>query len=303
MRISIKKMVRSLNKHGLNVSVAAQELGLHPTTLYRWMRKAQKRYEYKGKPTLMAKGLKRHTTRPHCIRYALERNEGDRIVEYRKKYGVTAEKIKAQLNLDVHHRTIHRFLQRMGLVREYGYHRRPRFQDTVHMHVSNTKTVGYLQMDVKVVTPELSGLPWTCYEYAVIDIFSRYKDAVILNQLDQDGSISALIDILPRLPFKPIFIQTDNGLEFQKRFHELCAARGLEHHHVHKQNPNENAVIERSFRTDEEEFYFRLEKRPEHYDELRIKYAEYLTYYNYERIHLGINFKTPYQVVAEVVSD
>lgn len=251
----------------------------------------------------MARGLRRRSTRPNHIRYAIKQDQGRRIVELRKQYGATAEKIAFQLDLPVHHRTIHRFLQRAGLVREYGYHRRPRFQDTIHMHVSNTKTVGYLQMDVKVVTPELSGLPWTCYEYAVIDIFSRYKDAVILNQLDQDGAISALLDILPRLPFRPIFIQTDNGLEFQKRFHEFCISRGLEHHHIHKQNPNENAVIERSFRTDEEEFYFRLPHRPKHYDELRIKYAEYLAYYNYERIHLGINFKTPYQVVAEVMSD
>lgn len=296
-------MIQSLNEHGLRVVDTAKELGLHPSTLYRWLKKAQKRYSNKEAPVLMARGLKRHTTRPQKILYAISGNVGRDIVEYRKKYGVTAEKIKVQLDLNVHHRTIHRFLQRMGLVREYGYHRRPRFQDTIHMHVSNTKTVGYLQMDVKVVTPELSGLPWTCYEYAVIDIFSRYKDAVILNQLDQDGSIGALIDILPRLPFKPVFIQTDNGLEFQKRFHEFCTAQGLEHHHIHKQNPNENAVIERSFRTDEEEFYFRLEKRPEHYDELRVEYAKYLAYYNYERIHLGIQFKTPWQVVAEVVSD
>lgn len=296
-------MIRSLNNHGLNVSAAAQELGLHRATLYRWMRRARKRYLNKETPLLVARGIRRHSTRPQQISYAITDDDGNKIIEYRKKYGVTAEKLKFQLELPVHHRTIHRFLQRAGLVREYGYHRRPRFQDTIHMHVSNTKTVGYLQMDVKVVTPELSGLPWTCYEYAVIDIFSRYKDAVILNQLDQSGSISALLEILPRLPFKPVFIQTDNGLEFQKKFHEFCLAQGLDHHHIHKQNPNENAVIERSFRTDEEEFYFRLEKRPEHYDELRIKYAEYLAYYNYERIHLGINLKTPWQIVAEVVSD
>lgn len=303
MRISIRKIIRSLNKNNRNVSTVVRELSIHRSTVYRWMRKAQRRYDNKRMLILMARGLRRSSAKPKHIKYAIDREQGNRIIELRKQYGATAEKIAFQLELLVHHRTVHRFLKRMGLVREYGYHRRPRFQDTVHMHVSNTKTIGYLQMDVKVVTPELSGLPWTCYEYAVIDIFSRYKDAVILNQLDQDGSIVALLEILPRLPFKPMFIQTDNGLEFQKRFHEFCLAQGLDHHHIHKQNPNENAVIERSFRTDEEEFYFRLPKRPEHYDELRIRYAEYLAYYNYERIHLGINFKTPYQVVAEVVSD
>jgi transposase InsO family protein len=303
MRVKISSIIRSLNKHGQKVSLVAKELNIHRNTVYRWMRQAQKRYFTKESAVFMARGLRRHSTRPQRIAYAIPHVDKNRIIDYRKKYGITAEKIKIQLKLGVHHRTIHRFLRKEGLVREYGYHRRPRFQDTIHMHVQNTSTIGYLQMDVKVVTPELSGLPWTCYEYAIIDIFSRYKEAVILNQLDQDGAMSALLEILPRLPFKPIFIQTDNGLEFQRRFHEFCIAQGLDHHHIHKQNPNENAVIERSFRTDEEEFYFRLDHRPEHYDELRQLYAEYLCYYNKERIHMGINFKTPYQVVAEVVSD
>jgi transposase InsO family protein len=170
------------------------------------------------------------------------------------------------------------------------------------MHVKNTPCVGYIQMDVKFVTPELSGLPWTCFEYAIIDIFSRYKDAVILNQLDQDHAVMALQEMLPRLPFRPVFVQTDNGLEFQKRFKEFCERKGLKHHHIHKSTPNENAVIERSFRTDEEEFYFRQDTRPKDYDELRKRFSEYLTFYNTERLHMGIEFKTPLEVVvADVV--
>lgn len=46
------------------------------------------------------------------------------------------------------------------------------------MHLKNTTTIGKLQMDVKYITPELSGLPHTCFEYAVVDIYSRYKEAV-----------------------------------------------------------------------------------------------------------------------------
>lgn len=237
------------------------------------------------------------------VKYALTKEERKLIIGVRKKRGCTAEKIKYMLNLKVPARTIHRFLKRAGYVRKYGNHRRPRFQETIHMHAKNVHTVGYLQMDVKVVTPELSGLPWTCFEYAVIDIYSRWKDAVILNQLDQDGAMSALLEILPRLPFKTVFVQTDNGLEFQKRFRGMLADMGIKSHFIHKSTPNENAVIERSFRTDEEEFYFRIEKRPEHYDELRDLYREYLHYYNHERLHMGIAFKTPAQMVAEVVSD
>lgn len=169
------------------------------------------------------------------------------------------------------------------------------------MYLKNTKTLGYLQMDVKYITPELSGLPWTCYEYAIIDIYSRYKDAVILNDVNQDSSIKALIELVNRLPFKPVFIQTDNGLEFQSRFVKHAEALELQYHYIHKSSPNENAVIERSFRTDEEEFFFRLEGPCKNYDDLREKFADYLFEYNTVRPHLGISLKTPMQVVAYVV--
>lgn len=298
MRYKPKEIIRALRENDGNVGTAAAQLHIARQTVWRWKRRAA-RY---GRP-LAIRGTKRKSTRPHTVRYALSENEQTDIMALRALRGWTTEKIKIALNLSVAVRTIHRFLKRVGMVREYGYHRRPRFQNTLHMHVKNTPTVGYLQMDVKVVTPELSGLPWTCFEYAVIDIYSRYKDAVILNQLDQDGAILALLEIVPRLPFKPVFIQTDNGLEFQTRFREYCEKLGLSYHFIHKSTPNENAVIERSFRTDEEEFFFRLTCAPLDYDDLRKQFAEYLRYYNHERYHLGIDLKTPYQRVAEVVSD
>ncbi len=68
------------------------------------------------------------------------------------------------------------------------------------------------------------------FEYAVIDIYSRWKDAAILNQLDQNGAMVSLLEIIPRLLFKPVFIQTDNGLEFQNRFQEMITGMKINHH-------------------------------------------------------------------------
>lgn len=297
MRPSPRKILKILKDNGFNTGKTAKQLGIHRSTVLRWKRRS----EYYG--TFRINGVRKKTTRPHTIHTVLSKEDKEKIIDLRKETGYTAEKLKYILKLSAPPRTIHRYLKKVGLVREYGYHRRPKFQDTFHMHAKNVQTVGYLQMDVKVVTPELSGLPWTCFEYAVIDIYSRWKDAVILNQLDQDGSLSALIAILPRLPFKTVFIQTDNGLEFQKRFDDFVTDMNIKHHWIHKSTPNENAVIERSFRTDEEEFYFRIKRRPKHYDDLREQLATYLKYYNHDRPHLGIGLKTPAEMVANVVSD
>lgn len=297
MRVNPKEIIWLINRGDKPVD-ASRTLGIHRSTVYRWMRKAG---TYRGQLTSL--GLKRNSTRPHTIhKFEFTPKQAFDIQTYRHKTGQMAEKIVYKLGLPIHGRTLHRFLANHDLVREYGYYRRPRFQNTLHMHASNTPTIGYLQFDVKYITPELSGLAWTCFEYAVIDIFSRYKEAVILNHLDQDGSMAAILEILPKLPFKPVFIQTDNGLEFQGRFNQMCQDMGLKHHMIHKNSPNENALIERSFRTDEEEFFFRLEAAPRHYDELRDWFAKWLHEYNYERPHLSLALKSPYEIVANVLS-
>lgn len=285
-----------------NIAQAAKELGIHRVTVWRWVRKAKSgsrsRIGY-----LSSTNLKRKTTRPRTIHYAVSAEQKSAIIKLRKQKRYTAEKIKKKLSLSMHPLTIHRILKKEGLLNTYGNHRRPYYQKTTHMHLKNTTTIGKLQMDVKYITPELSGLPYTCFEYAVVDIYSRYKDAVILNHLDQDGAILALMEILKKLPFIPDFIQTDNGLEFQGRFHTYCEERGLRHHLIHKSTPNENAVIERTFRTDEEEFFFMMKKAPKDYDELKKWFSLWLHEYNYERPHLGINLKTPYEVVANLLLD
>lgn len=167
------------------------------------------------------------------------------------------------------------------------------------MHVRNTTAPGKLQMDVKYVTPELSGLQHTAYLYAVMDIYSRYKQGVILPAVDQSLAIEALRYLIPLLPFTPDFIQTDNGLEFQSRFTDYVTKElGWQHHHIHKSSPNENAVIERSFRTDEEEFFWRIPRAAKDTVELNTWYQDWLVYYNNERIHLGINLQTPSEMLG-----
>lgn len=297
MRVKPKDIILAYQRRG-KATLAAKELGIHRSTVYRWVRKARVRAGI-----ISSRNLKRKSTKPKTIhRYQFTSCQKIEIENLRCQKGWMTKKIVKHLNLACNPRTLHRYLLRRHLVREYNYSRRPLFQNTRHMNVKNTKTIGYLQMDVKYITPELSGLPWTCFEYAVIDIFSRYKEAVILNHLDQDASISALLEIIPRLPFKPVFLQTDNDLEFQERFRSHVKALGMKYHYIHKSTPNENALIERSFRTDEEEFFFRLEKQPDNYDELRKLFAQYLYDYNYTRPHLGIDLKTPYEVVANVLS-
>lgn len=131
MRVKPKLIIKCLRQNNFDFTVTARSLSLHRATVYRWWNKYRKaRYK---------RQLARISSRPkHIHRHEFTNDERVRIEEYRLKRHPTAERIVAKLDLSVSSRTVHRFLKAKGLVREYRYYRRPKFQNTIHMHAKNT---------------------------------------------------------------------------------------------------------------------------------------------------------------------
>lgn len=295
MRLNPKEIITKYKQNHGRVRKTARDLGISPGTVINWRERAKSLYV---RGYLRVTGLARKSTRPKTVRQTmLPAQEQDRISACRKATNLGAIKVKRILHSSVHHRTIHRFFKRKMLIPEQPSYRRPKLQPTIHMHAKNVSTIGYCQMDVKYITPQLSGLPWTVFEYALIDIFSRYKAALIVPHLDAHASVSFVRVVLPHLPFPVRFLQTDNGLEFQSEFLEYLTEQHIDHHFVHKNSPNENAIIERSFRTDEEEFFFWRYTPARDLHDLNNQFDAYLHFYNHERPHLGLNLMTPMEKI------
>lgn len=290
-RVAIKDIIKTFNQTG-TVLQTAKALDISRMTVYRWLRRSK---PYSG--IYIYRGVQRKSTKPQALSYKLTNQERLEIVQLYQREHVGAKKIKRILKLSVSVMTIHRYLKRRNLIPKQTHYRRPLFQNGKAMRPTNTKGLGFLQMDTKHVTPELSGLPFTCYEYGAIDIVSRYKLAVILPDISDESASLALQYFLKWFPFKVSYVQTDNGLEFQRTFDELCQKRNITHYFIHKNSPNENAVIERSFRTDQDEFYFWLEKAPEHIGELNSWLQDFIKKYNTWRPHQALEYKTPEEVV------
>lgn len=272
----------------------AKELGISRWTVSRWVHKGKSIHT----PHLIRwKDLERKSTRPHTIRYKLSSSVRITLVNLRTKKHLGARKLARKIPIFVSFLTVHRFLKSKGLIPKQTNYRRPKFQNGKAMRPSNTKELGYLQMDTKHVTPELSGLPYTVYEYAAIDIVSRYKLAILLPDISDESAALALQYFLKWFPFEVVYIQTDNGLEYQRAFDSLCKKHHINHYFIHKNSPNENAVIERSFKTDQDEFYYWLEQQPEHIGELNEWFQKFITEYNTWRPHQALNYKTPEEFV------
>ncbi|MBI2852909.1 MAG: transposase [Chloroflexi bacterium] len=71
----------------------------------------------------------------------------------------------------------------------------------------------------------------------------------------------------------------------------------IEHFYIHKNSPRENALIERSFRTDEDKFFLLLERGADDINALDAWLQTHLVTYNAVRPHMGIKMLTPKEFI------
>jgi len=99
------------------------------------------------------------------------------------------------------------------------------------------------------------------------------------------------------VPFRVLVVQTDNGAEFQSRFHWHLADLDIRHAYIRPRTPHLNGKVERSRRVDDQEFYQLLDKDGIT-DDIHLfneKLQEWEDYYNYHRPHGALDGQTPYE--------
>ena len=69
------------------------------------------------------------------------------------------------------------------------------------------------------------------------------------------NAIQFLDHVIDTFPFRIHTVRTDRGHEFQAQFHWHLADRGIRHVYIKPRTPRLNGKVERSHRTDKQEFY------------------------------------------------
>jgi transposase InsO family protein len=128
------------------------------------------------------------------------------------------------------------------------------------------------------------------YVFTIIDTYSRVAYAKAYASMNGKTTLSFIRLAQEYMPFQFDMLQSDHGLEFSRWF---VSRVGVAHRYTRLGKPNDNAHIERFNRTVQEECLDHVAT-----DVLAINRAlkKYLQYYNYERVHGGILFKTPMQL-------
>lgn len=276
-------------RHRRDVAFAAQRMGVRaasryygvpPGTISKWVKKMQQR-GYGAIPT--------KSSRPQSHPKTIQQEVVNRIVALRfETNGRCAEVIHELLRLEgttVGMNTVRRTLERHYLINKRSPWKR--------RHVSAprpeiVKPGDLVQMDtIHLMTSERKRI----YVFTLIDLYSRWVHAWACEKANVRTALLFLYQARQKAPFLFLQLQSDHGPEWSQNFTERVK---IAHRHSRVRRPNDNAHLERFNRTLQEELLDHVSR-----DVMMINKVlqSYLEYYNTKRLHLGINLKTPLQVI------
>ena len=134
------------------------------------------------------------------------------------------------------------------------------------------------------------------YIYTVIDLYTRMAYAKIFPNLSEKGAAETIFEAQKFMSFPFKMVQSDNGAEFQNHFQGRLNSKGIKTRHSRVRHPNDDAHIERFNRTLRKECIGQYNPN-KNINFIDHKLNRFIRYYNYDRIHLGIGLKTPYEVL------
>jgi transposase InsO family protein len=274
VRIQAIRMIRD----GKSTREVSRYLGYAQSTIVKWNKRKNEAWNKNELPT--------RSSRPHSSPKRISREIEGQIIGVRIETKRCAEVVHEYLKLekvDVSLSTVKRVLKRYGMTKKRSPWKKRRIYPirpdiAVQGDLVEFDTVHFVDKYGK-----------RSYVYTAIDVYSRYGYAMLSEKANTHQTLKFLKQVKKYFPFEIKCIQSDNGPEFGKWFTDHCK---IKHRHNHPRSPNENGHLERFNRTLQEEM-------PKHKLSIFIPddVSIFLKYYNTKRMHMGIKFKTPAQMI------
>lgn len=158
----------------------------------------------------------------------------------------------------------------------------------------------HIQVDVTFLTlKNTEGRTVRRFQYTAIDDATRVRALKIYTRHTQKNAIDFINYVVDKFPFRINTIRTDRGHEFQALFHWHVEDKGMRHAYIKPRSPQLNGKVERSHRSDKEEFYQLLTYTDD--VDLNKKLEAWERFYNFGRPHGAFNGKTPYEALRSML--
>jgi transposase InsO family protein len=264
-----------------NVRYLCKLFGIHHSTFYR----LKKQYNKKNLASLKYKSRKPKNIKTIDWNTVVEICDWKRTNPRKSQYYLYHIWIKEGRVPPCSPKTIYNWWKKRNLI--VDRHKRRRSKSKLF---NNAKNIGDLvQIDTKY-------LPNKQYQYTAIDVLSKWRFVLAYPKLNMENTINFIDKLLAKTNEKRItikIIQMDNGKEFQSLVETYITQLGIKHQHTWIHTPDQNGVVERSHRTDEEEFYQETEIDYKSLNDINTKLKIWLEYYNTKRLHFSLNYLTP----------
>ena len=265
-----------------NAGVVCRRCGISRPTLRKWV----KRYEEEGIEGLKGKS-KRPKHSPH--KKVSDQHEGW-ILELRKSRKLGARRIQTELQrlheCSLSLATIHKVLSRNN-VKPLKRRRRKNAVNRYQRPIPGDR----VQLDTCKIGPGL-------YQYTAIDDCTRYRVLGLYKRRTAANTIRFIEKLIEEMPFSIQRIQTDRGGEFfAMKVQEQLMTYSIKFRPVRPGSPHLNGKVERSQRTDLDEFYPTVDLDT---TDLQDRLQEWQHYYNWHRPHGSLNGMTPIEKYFEV---
>lgn len=275
--------VRLVKYRGWSTRKVARYTGFSQGAIVQWCKKD---------PTGGWAHIETRSSRPDTSPRALAKEIVLAIIEKRqgrRRCGQVIHQDLLREGIRVSLSSVQRTLGRCHLLKKRSPWKRPH-DATPRPEVTHAGAL--LEMDtVHFVLPDGSRL----YVYTIIDLYSRWAYAEVVEYIGAEASVQFLGRAQKTFPFKLGLVQTDHGSEFSTWFTHACLRAGIIHRHSRVRQKNDQAHVERFNRTIQEECLDHVSHTLKSFEKAL---TEYLKYYNTERLHMGINFKTPTEMIT-----
>jgi len=140
------------------------------------------------------------------------------------------------------------------------------------------------------------------YVISAIDYDSEFAFSMGYSSLSSARAKDFLHKFIRVAPFEVKRVQTDNGSEFYKLFHEACTDLNLTHYWNYPKRPTMNAKIERYNRTVQEEFVdWHLDDLSYDIGSFNYQLMDWVLWYNTVRPHHTLKLKSPMRALLDAL--
>ena len=297
-----------LRANELNISETAKIFGINRPVVYDILKK-----EKEGDLSDRSKAPK---ISPSKTSQAVE----DKVIELKNRTRLGAKRLSKYLlkyeNTSVPYGTLRHILRRNKDQIKYQRHRRFKHgEKREFIDWYSAKPFEVVQVDIKHIRDQkalskeqlihLDKYDIPNYQWGALDVNSRFKMVGYSREKTWTNGLTWYLWVISFLRANgvscPIVFTVDNGEEFGgkswlkiKELRKLISGFGCRLIQNHKGHPEENSQLERSHRTDDDEFYIPRVLEIKSNEDLLKEAFNYIYYYNNIREHSSLNDLTPF---------